>query len=87
MATPTAWSANNITSPAMDFASVAVGASVNGGFKALYIGGAGDVAILNFAGNAVTFVGLQAGTILPVMGLAIATTSSGTTASNLIALK
>ncbi len=87
MATPTAWSANNITSPAMDFASIAVGASMVGGFKALFVGSAGDIVVHNFSGNGVLFVGIQAGTILPVMGLAVGTTASGTNAGSLVALK
>ena len=99
MATPTQWSANNITSPSMAYASVAVGASLVGGFKALFIGSAGDALIYSFecsvdssgviTGTPVTtlFVGLQAGTILPVCGLAVGTTASGTTAGSLVALK
>lgn len=86
--TPTKWSASNITSPAMDFATIAAdGVSIAGGFKALYVGAAGDVRIYGFGSNAVTFVGVAAGTILPIMGIAVATTASGTTAGSLVALK
>lgn len=85
--TPTKWSAANITSPAMDFESIAVGASMTGGFKALFVGSAGDIVIHGFGSNAVLFVGVQAGTILPVMGRAVGTTASGTNAGSLVALK
>lgn len=97
MAIPTKWSAPNITAPAMAYASVAVGASVVGGFKALYVGTAGDVLIysfestLNTAGNisvgaTTLFKNAQAGSVLPIMGLAVGTTASGTTANDLVAL-
>ncbi len=88
MATPTKWAASNITSPSMSFAAIAVGASVVGGFKAVFVGSAGDLVVHSFDGSAAgaLFVGVQAGTILPVMGLAIGTTASGTTAGSLVAL-
>lgn len=99
MATPSNFSAANITSPSMAYVSVAVGASLVGGFKALFVGSAGDLLIYSFdcsvnssgviTGTPVTtlFVGVQAGTILPVMGLAVGTTASGTNAGSLVALK
>lgn len=98
MATPTKWSANNITSPSMSFVSLAVGASLLGGFKALFVGTAGNVLVYSFDCSVSTdgtikgttsttlFVGVQAGTILPIMGLAVGTTGSGTTADSLVAL-
>lgn len=53
--------------------------------RALYIGGAGDVA-LRAAGDGadVTFVGLTAGSILPVRAQYVRAT--GTTATNIVAL-
>ena len=89
VATPNNWSASNITAPAMDFVAVSVAdaSTIPGGFKALYIGGAGDVTLTNFSGNVATFVGLTAGTILPVMGIRVQATASGTTATGIIALK
>ena len=89
MADPTQWSAANITSPAMDFAvvTVSVGATMIGGFKALYVGSAGDVLITNFSGNTALFVGVLAGTILPILGIRVGTTASGTTANSIVALK
>lgn len=54
-------------------------------FKALYIGGAGNVAIKHVdAGTAVTYVGLTAGTVLPVDGGIVMSTN--TTATNIVAM-
>lgn len=54
-------------------------------FKALYIGGDGDVKVGNSDGDAVIFSGLVAGTILPVYGTRVY--STGTTATNIVALR
>ena len=54
-------------------------------FKALYIGGDGDIKVGNTEGDAVTFVGVVAGTILPVYGIRVY--STGTTATNIVALR
>jgi hypothetical protein len=53
------------------------------GFKALYIGVAGDVTIINSAGSAVTFTA-HANGYMPVSGLVVK--SAGTTATNIVAL-
>ncbi len=98
MATPSKWNANNITSPGMQYVSLAVGASLVGGFKALFIGSAGNVLLYSFdcsvnSSGVITgtpsttlFVNCQAGSILPLMGLAIGTTNSGTTADAIVAI-
>lgn len=58
-------------------------------FKALYIGGAGNVAIKHNSGDtAVTFTSVPAGTILPIQtgedgGLVM---STNTTATNIVAM-
>lgn len=54
--------------------------------RALYIGVAGNVVILTPASASLTFINVQAGSILPVMALAVAATASGTTAGNIIGL-
>lgn len=54
-------------------------------FKALYIGGDGNVVVVNSDGDEETFVGLAGGTILPVYGIQVKATS--TTATNIIALR
>ena len=99
MATPNKWSPGTNTAPAMAYVSVEVGASMIGGFRALYVGVTGNILLYSFdndvnaAGALLTstfttlFVAAQAGSILPLMGLAIGTTASGTTAGSLVALK
>jgi len=52
-------------------------------FRAIYVGGAGDVAIRHTeGGSVVTYVGVPAGTILPVSGVRVM--STGTTATNMV---
>lgn len=52
-------------------------------FRAIYVGGAGDVAIKHTeGGSAVTYVGVPAGSILPVSGVRVM--SAGTTATNMV---
>jgi len=53
--------------------------------RGLYVGGAGDVAVtMAEDGNNVTFVGVLAGSILPVQVTKVL--STGTTATNIVAL-
>lgn len=52
--------------------------------RALYVGGEGDVAVITKGGNAVTFVGVLAGSILPVSVSRVKDT--GTDATNIVAL-
>jgi hypothetical protein len=52
--------------------------------RSLFIGGAGNVAVITAAGDTVTFNGLAAGSILPVQVTRVLAT--GTTATNIIAL-
>lgn len=56
----------------------------NGPARALYIGGAGNVVAINENGAAVTFVGLAAGTVLPITTTRVNATN--TTATNIVAL-
>lgn len=53
-------------------------------FRALYIGGAGNVALITFQGTSITFNGLLAGSILPMGGQRVNQTN--TTATNLVGL-
>lgn len=54
-------------------------------FRALYIGGNGNVAIMPAGGgDAVTFTGVVAGSILPVAGSKVMSTN--TTATGIVAL-
>ena len=52
--------------------------------RALYVGSTGDIAVDDEAGNAVTFAGVPAGTVLPVRTKRVR--STGTTASAIVAL-
>ena len=53
-------------------------------FRSLYIGVAGNVAVVTSGGDDVTFVGVLAGSILPVRCRQVK--STGTTATNIIGL-
>jgi len=55
-----------------------------GACRALYIGTAGDVSIVDLSGETVVFVGALAGSILPIQTARVNTT--GTTASDIVAL-
>ena len=52
--------------------------------NAIYVGGAGNVAVVLPSGVAITFVGVPAGSILPVR--AIRVNSTNTTATSMLAL-
>lgn len=51
--------------------------------KRIYVGGTGDVRVTLLDGSAVTFVGVPAGTFLPVRAFKVLT---ATTATNLVGL-
>lgn len=52
--------------------------------RAVYVGGTGNIVAVNQDGSTVTFNGVPAGTVLPIMPLRINSTS--TTATGLVAL-
>lgn len=52
--------------------------------RALYVGGAGDIAVEMANGDTVTFVGVLAGTVLPIRINRV--NSTNTTATNMIAI-
>ena len=62
--------------------STAAGSGNNG--CVLYVGGAGDVQVITVGGDNVTFVGVNAGTFLPVLVKQVVSTS--TTATSILAL-
>lgn len=51
--------------------------------RALYVGGAGDVAVTFADGTSATHVGVLAGSVLPVQATKVL--STGTTATNIVA--
>jgi len=53
-------------------------------FRALWVGGAGNVAVVTEGGNSVTFTAVPAGTLLPVAVQTVK--STGTTATNMVGL-
>ena len=52
--------------------------------RGLYVGGAGDITLVTFRGTEVAFVGVSAGTILPVVARRVKAT--GTTATDVVGL-
>jgi hypothetical protein len=54
-------------------------------FRSLFVGGAGNISLVTLNGNTVAFTGVLAGSILPVQGRKVR--STGTTATNIVALK
>jgi len=52
--------------------------------RAIYVGGAGDISIDDIGGNTVSFVGVLAGSILPVQTARV--NATGTTATSIVAL-
>lgn len=52
--------------------------------RALYVGGAGSVAVVTAQGDAVTFVGVTAGSVLPVRVRKV--NATGTSATNIVGL-
>jgi hypothetical protein len=87
MANPSNWNLNTITSPALSATALSPSDTVNltSGFKSLYVGGAGDITLVTYSDEVVTFVGVLAGSILPVVGYRV--NSTGTTATSIVALR
>lgn len=78
---------SNSSDPAVSFIAVTPHDTTNitnGETRALYVGVGGDVACINAAGTAVTFVGVPTGTILPVRTTRVNATS--TDADSIVAL-
>lgn len=80
----------NITAPGFNAMAITPndGSDMTYTCRALYIGGSGDISVVmdngGRGGNTVTFVGLTAGTILPIQAARVRAT--GTTATNIVAL-
>lgn len=53
--------------------------------RAIYVGVAGDLEVITSGGDSVTFVGLQAGTILPIRASRVK--AGNTTAEGILALE
>lgn len=61
------------------------GADLAAAARSLYVGGAGDVKVTTTGGDAVTFVAVPAGSILPVRVARV--WSTGTSATSIVALR
>ena len=71
--------------PAQDAAVVTASDTTHlGNVRGLFVGGAGNVALVTAAGSTVVFTGVAAGSILPVRCTQVNSTS--TTATNIVAL-
>jgi hypothetical protein len=57
----------------------------NGPIRSIWVGGAGNVALITLAGTTVTFAGCPAGSLLPVMASRVMATN--TTATLLVGLR
>lgn len=53
-------------------------------FRSVYVGGAGDVVIIDKFGSAVTYVGVAAGSIIPMRGKRVNATN--TTATSMVGI-
>ena len=76
-----------LESPAMEYGPITPDVDEATPFRALYVGTAGDVVVRQVTGgaNTVTFVGVPAGSILPVIGIGVEAT--GTTADDIVWLR
>ena len=86
MSDPFQFNATGLDSPALRIFAVTPSDSVDfsRSCRALYIGGDGDVSLVTPAGDTATFVGLTAGSILPVRTARVNATA--TTATNIVGL-
>jgi hypothetical protein len=75
-----------ISAPATDCFAITKSDTVNftNYCRGIYVGGAGDVVVVTPAGNAITFVGVLAGSVLPVQAKRVNSTS--TTATSMVGL-
>lgn len=72
--------------PAEDFFAVTPSNTVSftNPARSLWVGGAGNVAVVSLTGTVVTFTGVPAGTMLPVQAARVNATN--TTATNIVGL-
>jgi hypothetical protein len=75
------------TAPAKSYAAITPHDSNNFSLapcRAIYVGGDGNLVAVSQVGDSVTFVGLKAGSVLPIE--AVRVNATNTTATNLVAL-
>lgn len=86
MADPFASLSTALDSPALGYYAITPSDTTDEAvdFRGIYVGVTGNVVVVPRTGSAVTFVGAQAGSIIPVRGKRVNSTS--TTATNLVGL-
>jgi hypothetical protein len=86
MATDLSNRSNNVVDPASNAAAVTPNDSTDLTYtsRALFVGGAGNVAVIMAGGQTVTFTGVTAGALLPVRVSRVL--STGTTATTITAV-
>lgn len=77
---------NNVVDPASNAAAVTPNDSTDlaATSRALFVGGAGNIAVTMAGGQSITFTGVTAGAVLPIRVTRILLT--GTTATNIVAV-
>jgi hypothetical protein len=77
---------NNVVDPGSNAAAVTPNDSTDLTYttRALFVGGAGNIAVTMAGGQSVTFTGVTAGALLPIRVTRVL--STGTTATNIMAL-
>jgi hypothetical protein len=85
-ATDLANRSNNVVDPASNAAAVTPNDSTDLTYtsRAIFVGGAGNIAVTMAGGQSVTFTGIIAGALLPIRVSRIL--STGTTATNIMAI-
>lgn len=77
-----------VTQTAVDWSAITASDDAADDFarpvRAVYVGGAGDVAAVSKSGSVVTFAGVAAGSLIPIQAVRI--NSTNTTATSLVAL-
>lgn len=66
-------------------ANVTPSDTIDTAFRALFVGGAGNVKLTTAAGNTLTITGVTAGSVLPIEGTRV--WNGSTTATNMVALR
>ena len=76
-----------VSSPAVHAVAITPnnGADLAYATRSIWVGGAGDVAVVTIGGDTITFFGAGAGSIIPIRAARVLAT--GTTATNLVGLR
>lgn len=77
-----------IDAPSGDVIAITLDTNFKYPCKALWVGSAGNVSLITYAGQTVVFTGVAAGTILPIRATQVTTTNTTVTSpgTNILAL-